>query len=278
MKSKFSIGKVNACILSATFVLFSASSCRGIIIMQFTSSITPTPTPSNTNTSTLTNTPYLPSTITETASLSPTVTSSPIPSPIGINPNWYLLISDTFDNNNNNWEIGTHNTRTGPLKEEIIDGKYRITLKAKALFTGIMFSGPIEKEKTQSMDFRDIYVSIEGKATPVESTTQYGIILVTDEFLYSYSINEENQTYQVLTSPESSFHINGNFPGIRTDTPNNLAIKIEGGNFIFYINGKLVGKLQNKDYSSARLGLIVFYGGKNEEEIEFDNFMVYGPR
>jgi hypothetical protein len=103
------------------------------------------------------------------------------------------------------------------------------------------------------------------------------------EDYYALEINEGEKKFNAREYITMMFHLNTGFNttkqylNIHTDSPNTLAVKAEGNQLTFYINGVQVLEAKGKMRSSGNIALSYFYGGKSEVELEFDNYQVYGP-
>jgi len=235
----------------------------------------PSPTPKPTLTETPTSTPTATFTPAHTATFTPTFTPL-APTEIS-KENWPLVLLDTFENNDNAWETGVTTDEDETKDISIVDGVYRVDVTD---IHGVMNSfGP-------AIDpVADFFLSVEGKRDSGTANIDYGLeYRINDNYeSYMFCINEGKKTFWVglweshiwsylIPEKKSASILQGKF--------NQIAVKAKGPQMSFYINGKLVGEVNDSRLSApGTAGVMIDIKNDNDQGvIVFDNFKLYAPK
>ena len=197
---------------------------------------------------------------------------------IPIEPNWPVVVCDTFKSSRNWW--------TGSYDDDSASGSLSVS---KEKFTWVITSKQRNfthrwavVEETQA--FSDVLVSVEGKALENSENTSYGIVFNsnnTGSKQCLFRIEEYNQYYLVecyeyggWTSLVDWTQSDAILPG----EYNRLTLKTEGSDLSLYINEEFIDKIDRVSYSDGLVGLAAGnYEPGETVSVEFDNFVLLAP-
>ena len=178
---------------------------------------------------------------------------------------------ETFDAPGN-WRTGTDTDAEGVIDEGVFD----FLVKADNLVTWT----------TAGESFTDGIYELE--ATQVEGSLNngYGMLLRTNDEqdnFYLFEISGDGYVwigrYRRGGEEEAEplvgdwwFESDAVNQGL--DNTNRLRVRVEGGNFIFFVNDIEVGRFSDDAFASGDIGLLVRTLGEGGVRVEFDNFNV----
>jgi hypothetical protein len=212
---------------------------------------------------------------TETSFLPPTPTATPLPTPTLSYTEWPLVMSDSFDETSANWQVGDLNNEFFKGTLAIVGGKYYIKLTAKKAF--------IWANIPQMPDLLDAYASVKVDQKSGSKTAEYGLIVrdnANSQYFFSVSTLQQGyefskysaKTWSVLTLWTNSSKI---LPG----EPDQIGVKAEGVQFVFYINGQPVDDAKDTESVLGKVGIgVALMKAGDSIEITFDNFEVRAPK
>jgi len=231
----------------------------------------PTFTPSLTATTTPTTIPTPTATSTEPAQAAPTISAGTT-----------ILFQDTFDSNANGWDSGTQSDESGDMANQIIDGKYRLSLTSKQkYFYDISF--------VPNFSAKDFLFSMD--VTILDTTATTG-----DLALY-FSLREVNgvngkhydfifyndNSYVVDAWPSADYTtsktvLTGNMLTAKLEKgiTNTFAIQANGSTFTIYINGNKIDSFTDTTINEAgSMSLWVgLYKANQSVTMDFDNLII----
>jgi hypothetical protein len=187
---------------------------------------------------------------------------------------WPLVISDTFDNNNNQWPIGTKDSDLSTEQLSIDNGKYNWTATAKDGF--VYWTTPITettKDFYLAVDAMQISGPEDGETDLVfheADTSNFYLFEVSGvkKFSVSQLIQDEWQTRIDWTDSEF----------IQPLQSNHLVVIGKGKDYYFFINGNLVGTYTETTASQGSSGVAVaLYNKGDTGHFAFDNFELRIP-
>lgn len=232
---------------------------------------------------------YFPS-ATSTASRTPmpTATNTPTPTPnwtataqaqdaqaIAENAanNWEIVMSDTFDTNDNDWLTESSDDEYSATTYEVVDGKYRWETTAHQSFIGWV--------RSDFEPITDFYVNVEIKQVDGLDTADYGILFREDE---------DSNFYYFAVSELRSYALYIYFEGWATlidwtetdliipDESNRITIIGEGPRFTFFINDQFLAEFTNDQIPEGTVALAVELSEEGDQAVfEFDNFELRAP-
>jgi hypothetical protein len=227
----------------------------------------PTATPTATSTPTSTSTPSP----TPTATLTPTRTIPPTVS----YQDWPIVLSDSFDDNDNGWPVGEYDDEYVHGTRSISDGKYLIEITAKE---PLFWWFPPDAESLQ-----DFYLSAEGNKLEGPADSNYGLVFRDSEKMeYYFQILPDTQKYGVFMFDGQMWStlIDHTFSSqIERHGSNQLAVLAQSSHFTFFINGKEVDTATDDTLKKGRagVGFCVYHAG-DELRLEFDHFELRAPK
>ena len=187
---------------------------------------------------------------------------------------WRLNLSETFDNNNYDWYVGTYDDEFAKTAYEVKDGKYHWTVTAH--------KGTIQWIQISPKSFSNFFMTMEVEAPNSLVNSDHGIIFrqdsdsnfyyfgITSEPGYFVSINHKEQWKMLIPYAKS--------PAIRSKGPNRLAILAQGTHFIFLINDQFVAELTNSQIETGKIALAIeLYDANDQGNYQFDNIELRVP-
>jgi hypothetical protein len=184
-------------------------------------------------------------------------------------------ITDSFDDNKNDWRIGAEDNELWKGETSITDGVYRWDVQETT--SGFVAWGGPSAQETIS-DF-DLYVDAR-LTTGDPNSVCYGILMredpeTFDNGAYIFSICDTG--YFIVRYFEEP----GGWQDITdwTETPlivagqwNRLEVSARGDNFVFSINGEKVYEMNDSRQAEGYISLMVDVYEKVQAVVEFDNF------
>lgn len=188
---------------------------------------------------------------------------------------WDVVISDTFDSNENRWYIGDASTNEMDSNLDIKDGKYVWDIKSKANIITSVFPSIMQP-------VRDFRAFADLKLTSGRYRCSYGLIfranantgtgyifgIYGDQFIVF--LNDVSTERIIIDSTRST--------AILPQETNRLTVIGEMNRFLLFINNQYVGEFTDNTFKEGVLGFAVWlYEADLENSFEFDNFEVRVP-
>jgi hypothetical protein len=200
------------------------------------------------------------------------------PTPVKIDEDWKLLMSETFYESSSVFPDHEINASNGSLAVSTENGKSIWKLQYENGVIGLGdFPFPTDT-------YTDFYYSVTGRQIKCPATCRYGIMFRnTDEGGYEFTIQESDRAFNFfyIASGGGKNKVFNNIAyssAIQSGSPNALAVKAEGSQISLWINDTLVAQVQSDISLSGNVGISVLASGDSgEAEFEFDDFQVYGP-
>jgi hypothetical protein len=188
---------------------------------------------------------------------------------------WGVVISDTFDSNENIWYVGESSTNEMDSNLEIKDGKYLWDIKSKANIITSIFP-------TLLQPVRDFHASADLKLTQGRYRCVYGLIFRADaESGGGYIFGIYGDRFVVFLNDLSTENIiidSTRSAAILPQETNRLTVIGEGNHFLLFINNQYVGEFTDNTFKEGVLGFALWlYEADLENSFEFDNFEVRVP-
>ena len=194
-----------------------------------------------------------------------------------VRANWNVVLNDSFDTNDNNWDTGDFNepdNAAGTL--QIAGGRYHWETRATRDYATVA-------SKSQSPD-GDFYVSVDAHQLEGSAVCSYGLLLRdSDAGVYQFGLADHDQQFsvfawneakgaaRVLIGPAASEAIH---PG----EVNQLAVIAEGTHYQFFINGQPVGEMTDDEWTAGHVTLFTQLCQTGDAAvIEFDNVELRAP-
>jgi hypothetical protein len=188
---------------------------------------------------------------------------------------WSFRMEETFDSNDNDWNIGNVSTNDMDSNLEIKDGKYLWDVKSKTI--GLYNLYPYALQPVS--DFR---LSADLKLTSGTYKPVYGV---------AFRDNPEGGNGYFFGIYGESFivdkYFNDSFariieyvksPAISPQESNRLTVIAKESYFVFLINDQFVGEMYDEDIKEGSVGLgVTFYHTDLQNSFEFDNFILQTP-
>jgi hypothetical protein len=188
---------------------------------------------------------------------------------------WDVRKCDEFDNNNNNWWVGSDAGDLSSTEARIADGKYSFNLVFKP---NSRYLGAIYQWYNLSSINTNYLVSIDGMITSKHKTISWGLGIrgKGDRDFYTLQITN-NGGYYVTRLKDgkfttiSSYHANSN---IRWNESNNLTVLVEGNSYSFYVNDELIFSKKTENAVDPRIFLVLSGAEGTTIDYEFDNLFI----
>ncbi len=182
-------------------------------------------------------------------------------------------LTDSFDNNTNEWFVDDYRDQFVAGSRSITHGRYRWEVQAyqPSRFSAVPKVDPVS----------DFYLIVDAKRVSGSKSNLYGLLfrrLDRDNF-YLFQINDDQYfTVELLDQDEwTTLFDRTKTSAVHPGEANQLAVRGEGSHFEFFINGEFVGEVDDSEFSSGIVGLVVGLPSAGDIAVfEFDNFEL-GP-
>lgn len=178
---------------------------------------------------------------------------------------WEVVLSDTFDSNSNNWEVGEGKSVEG--------GKYVWNINDRVnIYRGL----PEIKGQTDFVASIDARLVTGSQDCGMGLTFRNGI----DDFSGSmtdyifYIQNDGRWGFDIIHSPDPGIAQYGTSNAIVPRALNRIQVIAQGSQLTFFVNGKYIGQAEDATLSVGKAGAAVWVLGPGGCEVEFDNFQV----
>jgi hypothetical protein len=189
---------------------------------------------------------------------------------------WPVLMSDSFDDNANNWvEDEMDDDEYASINWDIQDGQYRWEATA--------IQGFVWRVWPEISRAEDFYVSVDVQHTSGIGNAQYGIIFRNSEEPVSYYYFEVHETreFSIFFFNDESWETLVPLTSSTAIVPgqvNQLEVVGQGEHFVFFINDVFVGEVVESSLTVGEVGLAIGLPDEgNTAVIVFDNFEVKTP-
>lgn len=222
---------------------------------------------------------YFPS---PTATLPPTPTSTPTPNPTVIAyqatadyaaSNWTVIMTDTFENNNNDWLIESSDDEYANTNYEIADGKYRWEATAHQAYIGWV--------RPDIETLTNFYLSVETRQVQGPDTADFGFIFHEDEDSNFYYFGISNGGEYVLYMLYGEWSTLIDWTGTELIQPfgsNRITVIGEGSHFTFFINDQYLTEFTDDTIPEGNTALAVELSQEGDQAVfEFDNLELRKP-
>lgn len=191
---------------------------------------------------------------------------------------WPVAFCDTFDDNRNNWELGSD---SGDLSSSLLsmdDSKLVIDLSGKNN-TGYL-SGVIQWWYFGVAE--DFVVTLKGDVFSDFKSHSWGVIFNEADYenFHAFMINSSDGSYYLTKyeDGDQKFPISGKSSGaIDWDEQNELTIVAEDGYYQFYINGEFVDDYETNDIPGTNIAIAIWTAEGVTARFEFDDLLFKTP-
>jgi hypothetical protein len=182
---------------------------------------------------------------------------------------WPVVVSDTFDDNANEWIVGEQTGEFADASFIIANGVYHWA--AKALQGFVWWHHPTIPRVT------DFYLAVDSRQINGPASSYVGLVLRLDEsdnyYLFSLNNTGEYSFDEYYNAQWLSLIRWTTSPAIQVDGTNHLEVVAEAARFSFFVNGQWVGDYEDPAIPSGYSGLLVGMDEVGESAAwEFDNF------
>lgn len=186
---------------------------------------------------------------------------------------WKVILSDSFDNNNNEWKTGVREDDLATLISEINNGKYTLNATAKSGFVEGVASPKIYSVK-------DFIATLECKVNNLP-TAEYGIVFrkdilgnyyffrLSDTGYFKLSLRRKEEWITIINWTQS--------PLIKTGGTNRITVIGQGSQFLFFINDTYAAQAVDDTIASGHITMAVSLDKGEQATFEFDNFEIRAP-
>ncbi|HSG45022.1 MAG TPA: hypothetical protein VLA72_17885 [Anaerolineales bacterium] len=187
--------------------------------------------------------------------------------------NWNALLSEPFNNNDNNWETELSESEWNEIYRKIDNGKYTWDATAK--------KGFISWIDANTISTTDFYLTVEAKQLDGTTSSDYGLIFRQDigSNFYYFGIGDDsffvglsynNEWLNIIDWTTSN--------AISPNGSNRLTVIASGSHFIFLINDQFAGEAIDNHIPKGTVGLaVVIHTANQQANFEFDNFELRVP-
>lgn|SRR5574341_312981 len=189
---------------------------------------------------------------------------------------WQLVIEEPFDNNVNNWRVGSTDDEWGTETRQIEDGHFIWEFFGERGYVDWAFPRPLHQ-------FGDFYLTVEGRrvgGSPEDAIhgvalrhnyyDNFAVLEVNDYGYFAVLVLDDNNWITII--PWTALE------AIRYDDVNRLTVLAEGAHFYFFINNELVGETDIANVGTrGQIALYIEAQEGREGAVQFDNLAVYEP-
>jgi len=187
---------------------------------------------------------------------------------------WQILLSETFDNNQDNWPVDVQDNEYSKTTFEIQDDKYRLTSLAHQGFIRWVpvstksledFSLTIEAAMIENSDLSDC-----GIAFRIDSDGNFYYFAIDSNNMYSLYKFESGEWSNLIDATET--------PLIKKGEPNQLTVIAQGDQFILFINDQFLDARQDDSIKQGTTALAFeILQADQTATFEFDNIVLRTP-
>lgn len=188
---------------------------------------------------------------------------------------WPSVISDTFSTRNtNDWSVGNQESDFAIVQRSLAGGVYRWFVQTK--------SDVFVRSNNSLPRVGDFYFAVDVQQLSGPPSTNYGIVFRErdDANMYYFSVQEVGRCTLIRLDDDESLPLLRAFCGeaIHPGEVNRLAVSADGPHLLFYINGQLIGEVNDDGLSTGTLTIAVAVAEANQTAlVEFDNAELRAP-
>jgi hypothetical protein len=188
---------------------------------------------------------------------------------------WPVVHSDAFEANEVDWFEGSDDDpQFALINWEIAGGKY--TWRADA-YDGFVWWVVPEVERVD-----DFYYSLTAQQLEGPETGEYGLVFRQNDngSYYVFGISEVGQFSVFLFDGQHWVTLKdwSESAAINSDAPNILSVIAQNTSYYLFINGELVGEIDDVRLAGGQVGLMISLSEEGDEATwEFDNFELRAP-
>jgi hypothetical protein len=189
--------------------------------------------------------------------------------------NWPSIISDTFSTRNtNDWSVGNQDGDFAVVRRTLEGGVYRWSLQTK--------SDVFVRATNNLPRVDDFYFAVDVQQISGPPSTNYGVVFRERDNanMYYFSVQEVGRCTLIRLEDDESVPLLRAFCGeaIQPGAVNRLAVRAEGAHMLFYINGHLIGEIDDAGLAAGTLTVAVAVAEANQTvSVEFDNAELRAP-
>jgi len=192
---------------------------------------------------------------------------------------WPLVLFDSFDTNDRKWPDSSYFIGIGkPDVSEVRDGKYVWSVHSDPGSVGVGW--PVWADRSREVS--DFYASVEANVTGEIKDATYGLIFrYSDTGYYAFGLDDQGRfTVEKTIYNQSTNRLikSAETVALQSGETNRLSVAAVGSHLMFYLNGQLVGELDDDALQRGFVGVnIDLEGGNALANVEFDNFELREP-
>ncbi len=182
---------------------------------------------------------------------------------------WPVVLTDTFDDNANEWVVGQQTGQYADASFIIADGVYHWEATSHQGF--VWWNHPTISSVT------DFYLAVDYRPISGPADAYVGLVMRLDEngdyYLFSLRNTGEYSFDVYYNSQWLSLIARTPSPAIRVDETNHVVVVAEGPRFAMFVNGEWVADYEDATIASGDSGLLLGMEETGESTAwDFDNF------
>ena len=223
-----------------------------------------------------TTSPSEPATATSTATAIPTArlsgpsaTAQAARTAVATHLAWPVVLSDTFDNNDNRWRVSPSVSELGSAQWTITQSVFILDLEGKqGIFLG--------SHPAQLASVSDVSLSVDVRHVAGSDDAHYGVLLRSDGNNYYFvNINAAQEVaVSLLLEHKWTTLLRLKSSAIRPEAVNQFLVDAIGPQITVFINGSFAGAVSDSTLRSGTAGVGADIGADQTTRIQFDNFIV----
>ncbi len=212
----------------------------------------------------------------------PAPTATPtMPAPVALSPSppadWKSVITDHFDNNDNQWIVSDYEDDWGTVSRQVTDDTYRWEIDASQA-VGRWCTPELANDRGIVGDF---YVTVDVQRISGPESAAYGLVLRhTEGSYYLFSVRDDGY-YQFSLWTGIAWQPIVDWTqttGVNSGAVNSLSVIGQGDRFELYINDEFVDTAEDDVLTSGEAGLSISTAATDGLAVfVFDNFELWGP-
>jgi hypothetical protein len=190
---------------------------------------------------------------------------------------WDETIVDDFSANAHGWPLGNDNGQYGSSAIAIRNGKLAWELKS---VENCWYWWYPDLPAVADLD-----AAVDVQRTGGSTSGDYGMVVRADGdkgYFYYFAINDARQEYAFFVYQYENWtkiHDWTFANAIQTGQVNRIEVQATGSQFVFLVNGIVVGQADDTRLSSGKVGVLAqLYDAADKLDIEYDNLILRGNR
>ncbi|HZQ07758.1 MAG TPA: hypothetical protein VFD70_14335 [Anaerolineae bacterium] len=186
---------------------------------------------------------------------------------------WSLVMCDLFDEMTQNWYVGKNTDMLSSGSFSLLNGLYRWDFNTN--------TGVVQRIEVNVHNLGDFYSSVQAQRVAGAEDSSYGIYFRSkgDDYYFFHVWDNGDVSLDLRYQQRWSNLYQGKAAsGVQSGKPNLVAVEAQGNRFALYLNGQLVGTVQDSHIGLGSVGLGIDVHKGKQATIDFDQFLLLAPK